>query len=188
MNTPNETRYAHLDPRRNGRITGSRVGAILGLNPYQSRDDTLRLMVRENFGAEPEFKGNEATRYGQDNEARAISLYGEPSHGGGILVIHPDHDFLAVTPDGLIGDSGMIEVKCPYRGTYTHWQEKPYYEAQIRLQLACTGRSWCDFVVLHRDGNLHVSRLQHDGRWLTTMLPSLEAFMADYHAAIKTLA
>lgn len=177
-----------LSPLRVGRITGSRVGAILGVNPYSTRADVLREMVREYHGAEREFQGNDATRYGEEMEPSVLAAYerqqGCMSYGGGDCIVHPKYDFLAVTPDGLVGDEGMVECKAPYRGTYTHWQEKQYYEAQMRLQLACAGRAWCDFAVLHRDGTLHVSRLEHEPEWLVGVLPSLEAFMAEYQEAI----
>jgi putative phage-type endonuclease len=178
---------AELSPLRVGRITGSRVGAILGLNPYSSRSDVLREMVREHFGAPREFTGNDATRYGEAKEPEVLALY-EAREGvmtyGADSVVHPVHDFLAVTPDGLVEADGMVECKAPYRGNYTHWREKPYYEAQMRLQLECAQRKWCDFAVLQRDGTLHVSRLEHDPTWLPSVLPTLEAFMADYAAAL----
>ncbi len=179
---------SQLDPRRAGRITGSRIGAILGLNPYSTRGDVLREMVREAHGAEREFQGNEATRYGEAHEPDALAAYeareGVMTYGGGELLIHPVHDFLAVTPDGLVGDDGMIECKAPFRGTYTHWNEKPYYEAQMRLQVECAVRAWCDFVVW-RDGEIAVSRIERDAAWLPSVLPVLEQFMADYRAAME---
>ena len=179
---------SQLDPRRAGRITGSRIGAILGLNPYSTRGDVLREMVREAHGAEREFQGNEATRYGEAHEPDALAAYeareGVMTYGGGELLIHPVHDFLAVTPDGLVGDDGMIECKAPFRGTYTHWNEKPYYEAQMRLQVECAVRAWCDFVVW-RDGEIAVSRIERDAAWLQSVLPVLEQFMADYRAAME---
>ncbi len=169
-----------LDARRVGRITGSRVGAILGLNPYSKRDDVLREMVREFFGAAREFIGNEATEYGKAMEPTALAKYeaqtGTMTYGGDDLLIHPVYDFLAVTPDGLVGSDGMVECKAPFRGHYTHWQDKPYYEAQMRLQLECSRRKWCDFVVLDRHGNIHVSRLVNDPDWLPRNLGTLQNF------------
>lgn len=179
-----------LSPLRVGRITGSRVGAILGLNPYSRRSDVLREMVREAMGAPREFTGNDATRYGEAKEPEALALYeaqhGVMTYGGGECLVHPAHDFLAVTPDGLVGADGMIECKAPYRGTYTHWNQKPYYEAQMHMQLECAQRKWCDFVVLQRDGSLHVSRLFHDPKWLLSVLPSLSDFMVDYRDALAS--
>lgn len=179
---------AHLSPERHGRITGSRVAAILGLNPYQSRADVLRSMVREHFDAAPEFVGNDATRYGQKMEPTAIAKYeaerGVMTFGGGELVKHPDHDFLCVTPDGCVGDDGLIECKAPFRGNYTHFDAAPYYVPQMHLQMHCTGRQWCDFAVLQRDGALHISRLNRDESWLAKHFPVLLGFMDDYALAL----
>lgn len=176
-----------LSPLRDGRITGSRVAAVLGLSKYQTADDVMRDMVRAHFGDEPEFTGNEATEWGNAHEADAISLYerelGVMVHGGQEIVLHPVHDFLAVTPDGLVSDDGMVEVKCPYRAHYAHIDERPDYEAQIRLQLACTGRAWCDFVVWRPEG-IGLSTVNADPAWLGTHLPTLTAFHESYLATI----
>lgn len=176
-----------LSPLRVGRITGSRVGAILGLNPYSKRADVLREMVREHFDAPREFTGNDATRYGQEHEPDALAAYeaerGVMTYGGGDLILHPVYDFLAVTPDGLVGDDGMIECKAPYRGKYTRLAEVPYYAPQVQLQLACAGRQWCDFVIW-RDGGIVVDRIAADADWITRHLGALHSFMADYAAAL----
>lgn len=178
-----------LSPLRVGRITGSRVSAVLGLNPYSTRADVLREMVREHHGADREFTGNEATRWGQDHEPQALALYeaqaGVMTYGGGDLLIHPDYDFLAVTPDGLVGDDGLIECKAPFRGTYTTLAEVPYYAPQVQLQLAVAGRAWCDFVIW-RDGAICVDRIAADPDWLPAHLPALREFMADYATAIES--
>lgn len=175
-----------LDPRRVGRITGSRVSAILGLSPYASRADVLREMVRQAHGLDPDFQGNVATRWGEAHEADAIALYESDrclmTHGGQELVIHPDHDFLAVTPDGMVGHDGMIEVKCPYRGDYTTIPD--YYVPQVQLQMAVTRRAWCDFVIW-RDNAITVQRINADPNWLPSVLSTLYDFMSDYRAAVK---
>lgn len=178
-----------LSPLRVGRITGSRCAAVLGLNPYNTRADVLREMVREHFGAEREFTGNEATEWGQAHEPDALAAYeserGVMTYGGGEIVLHPEHDFLAVTPDGFVGDDGLIECKAPFRGRYTTIAEVPYYIPQVQLQLACTGRAWCDFVVW-RDGEISVDRVTADQAWLPAALPALADFMADFAAAIAS--
>jgi len=177
-----------LSPLRTGRITASRVAAILGQSPYQTADDVLREMVRDALGAEPEFTGNDATRYGQAREPEALALYeeraGVMTHGAE-LHIHPQYEFLAATPDGLVGDDGIVECKCPHRGRYVSLDEAPHYRPQVQLQLAVTGRAWCDFAVLHRDGALYVTREAFDPEWLPTHLPALQAFHARYLAALK---
>lgn len=176
-----------LSPLRVGRITGSRCAAVLGLNPYSKRADVLREMVREFAGVEREFTGNDATRHGQLHEPDALAAYeaqsGVMTYGGGELILHPVHDFLAVTPDGLVGNDGMVECKAPFRGKYTTLAEVPYYAPQVQLQLACTGRAWCDFVIW-RDGGICVDRIPADPLWLPSVLPQLVEFMDVFRDAI----
>ena len=54
------------------------------------------------------------------------------------------------SPDGLVGDEGLIEIKCPNTATHVKTvisgQINPKYMLQMQTQLLCTDRSWCDFV------------------------------------------
>lgn len=176
-----------LSVERVGRITGSRVAAVLGLNPYQKARDVLTEMVREAHGLPPLFQGNEATEWGKAHEPMALAAYererGVMTYGGQSIILHPEHDFLAVTPDGLVDDDGMIECKAPFRGRYNTIAEVPYYLPQVQLQLACSGRAWCDFVVW-REGQIWVDRVPADRDWLPGVLPMLSAFMAAYREAV----
>lgn len=173
---------------RIGKLTGSRVAAALGLDKYKTPDQLMRDMVREYHGAESEFTGNEATEHGNTHEDDAVDLYEQQT---GVSVkytgqhVHKDHDWLAASPDGLVGSDGLIEVKCPFRATYTTLAEVPHYAAQIQLQLEVTGRKWCDFVIW-RNGEISVERVEADRLWLSRNLPALEAFMADYRATIAS--
>lgn len=179
---------AQLSPMRTGRITASRVGAIIGVNKYQTRDDVMREMVRDALGAEPEFVGNAATEWGNEHEDDARSEY-EREHGVLVLdaqefVQHPEHEWLGVSPDGLLGADGMAEFKCPYWAKYTSIEAKPEYQAQVQLQLACTGRDWCAFVIWRPDEPLIVERVERDPDWLPTHLATLAEFHAEYERIV----
>ena len=93
--------------QRVGMITGSRAGAILGLSPFQTRDDVMRQMVREYHGAPSEFEGNVATEYGKANEGAAIFEL-EMEHDLSVeetgFHVHPGYPWLGASPDGLIGE------------------------------------------------------------------------------------
>lgn len=168
-------------------ITGSRVGAILGLSPYAKRDDVMREMVREYLGTEREFTGNAATAWGNEHESTAIECYedetGELVVSSG-FVVHPVHNWLGASPDGLVGNDGLIEVKCPYSGTIAPLSERPHYYAQIQLQLACTGRQWCDFYTWTPGGSA-CERVAFDPDWLPDVLMELEAFHKEFLQAIE---
>jgi YqaJ-like viral recombinase domain len=66
------------------------------------------------------------------------------------FVYHPFIPRAGCSPDGLIGDDGLLEIKCPM--VYTHLDyimrdEIPEeYKPQMLWQMACCERRWCDFV------------------------------------------
>ena len=161
-----------LSMERTGRITGSRIAGVLGLSPYMNRDEVMRDMVREFFWDPTEFAGNFVTDWGKEHEARAIAEY-EMARGVIVvksgpdqeLVIHPTLNFLAYTPDGLVGEDGLNETKAPWRAKYTHINERPDYEMQLRLGMDCTERAWGDFAVW-RESGLNISRIERDPGWL----------------------
>jgi putative phage-type endonuclease len=185
-----------LSMLRTGRITGSRISGVLGKSPYHSRDEVMREMVREYFWDDTEFSGNFITDYGKAHEADAIAEYemtrGVRLHKTGAdqeIILHPHLDYLAITPDGLVetglvDEDGMVETKCPWRAPYTDIRERPDYYLQVMLQLACTGRSWCDFVVWRPDAPLCVSRVHYDPDWLDEYIDELEVFIEEFRAIV----
>lgn len=185
-----------LSPMRSGRVTASRVAPILGIGKYGSREETMRELVRDHFGAEPEFVGNVATEHGNAHEEDARAEY-ERTRGVMVLdaqefVVHPDVEWIGVSPDGCVGVDGLVEIKCPYRARYTTAAEVPHYVAQMQLQMACTGRTYTDFVIWRsfeqadRLGveSLIVERVPADPDWLPSHLGVLAEFHADYLAII----
>lgn len=165
---------------RKGKVTGSRVGGILGVNPYASAEDVMREMVRDWFGAEREFKGNDATRHGEKWEDHAVTLYEEQT-GNTVdkagFVVHEVYDFIGVSPDGLVGLDGGVEVKCPYwaKAPYSI-SEKPSYHAQMQVVMEACDLEWMDFVVYLKDHPLHVERVMRDRNWFAEALPKLIKF------------
>ncbi len=178
-----------LSPMRCGRITGSRVAAVLGVSPYDTPDDVMRAMVRQYWGDEAEFEGNDATRWGVEHEQDGIDAYerqtGLLTHSGQEFATHPEHDWLGVTPDGLVGSGGLLEVKCPRWARYATADDVPHYVAQVQLQLAVCDRSWGDLAVW-RPWSLAVSRIPRDHEWLDDHLAALEAFHAEYEATVAS--
>lgn len=178
---------AQLSPERAGRITASRIAAVLGVDRYRTRDDLLREMVREHFGAVSEFTGNEATEWGNAHEEDARAGY-ERTTGRLVLdaqdfVKHPEVPWLGCSPDGLVDDDGMAEFKCPWRARYRSIVERPNYQAQVQHQLACTERAWCDFVIW-RPGELLIERVPAEPGWLASHLDTLTAFYDELQATV----
>lgn len=181
---------------RRGKLTGSNIGAALGLNPWKSAEDLIRQMVREHHGAESEFSGNIATEYGATHEPLALMDYfgktGQLVDECGFFV-HPEHDWLGASPDGLVGEVGLIEAKCPFglRNkksadlVFKTADEQPHYYAQMQIEMACTPtadgghREWCDFYQWSKHGDF-LERVYFNAEWFADNLPALESFYKWY--------
>ena len=172
---------------RKGRVTASMAGAILGLDPYRTADDVLRAMVREYHGAEPEFTGNIATRWGQTNEEVALMRYqnltGNEVEKCGFIE-YPG--WVGASPDGLVGDHGLVEIKCPFGirnkpapVPFKSISEQPHYYAQIQVQLHVTIRRWCDFFQWTPKGE-QLQRVHYDGHEAVKMFDELRRFHSRY--------
>ncbi|MCX2780396.1 lambda exonuclease family protein [Microbulbifer thermotolerans] len=180
--------------QRAGRITGSRVGAILGMSPFAKPEDVLREMVRDYHGAEREFEGNVATEYGNEHENTAIAALEQET--GEIVIstgfhVHQEFDWLGASPDGLIGDDGIVEIKCPYglrnsdSPEFKTLDEQPHYYAQIQLAMHCTGKRYCEFFQWAPNGTKRET-VQRDDAWLDRAMPELREFYAQYLETINS--
>lgn len=93
-----------------------------------------------------------AMEHGNEFEDEARSVY-ELETGNKVNQIgfYEYSDYVGVSPDGLIGDDGLIEIKCPTDKTYTEYlltlKIKPEYYAQMQMQMYIMERKWCDYVV-----------------------------------------
>ena len=63
---------------------------------------------------------------------------------------HPEIEMCGCSPDGLVDDEGLIEIKCPNTKTHLetvlHGKIARSYMLQMQWQMECSGREWCDFV------------------------------------------
>lgn len=95
---------------------------------------------------------NDAMEQGNLLESEARSIY-ELETGTNVEQVGfvEENEFIGVSPDGLVGDDGLIEIKCPQDKTYTQYlldgKIKPEYYSQMQMQMFITERLWCDYVV-----------------------------------------
>lgn len=171
-----------------GRVTGSNVGAILGLSPFMKPEDVMRRMVRDWHNAPSEFTGNAATEYGtfhekiakMDYEMKHV-FYKEAQEVG----FYTFQDWLGASPDGLIGDDGLIEIKCPYGQrdktppVFKNIKQQMHYYAQIQVQLFVTQRTICAFYQWSPHGS-NKELVAINPVWLKENLPLLKIFYDAY--------
>ena len=171
---------------RLGKLTASRMADVLARiksGEAASRANYRAELVAERLGGKRrESFTSKQMQWGTESEPLAISAY-EAEFGVLVektgLVDHPAIAMSGASPDGLVGDDGLIECKCP--DTKTHIETilsdsvPSRYMPQIMWQLACTGRVWCDFVSfdprMPMEQQLFVKRVQRD-----------EALIAEYEA------
>ena len=140
---------------RLGKVTASRVADVLAKiksgESASRRNYKIQLVSERLTGEKQETYINQAMQDGIDREfyarERYVQQFGEVEEVG--FVRHPTLE-AGASPDGMVGDDGIIEIKCPMGSTHTETlmtQEVPSkYVPQIQFQLLVTGRKWCDFV------------------------------------------
>lgn len=109
---------------------------------------------------------NDAMQWGIEQEAPAKSRYEEVT-GSFItpcgFAIHGEIFGFGASPDGLVDDDGLVEIKCPTTPTYVEWITAgvvpPQHHAQLLAQLAVTGRRYVDFLAY--DPRIKVYEHQH---------------------------
>ena len=168
--------------KRRGRITGSNVGAILGLSKFMKPEDVMRNMVRDWHNYPTEFKGNVATDYGTYNEPIAITDYEQETKNTVIATGFHEYDtWLGASPDGLVDEDGLIEVKCPYGmrdKNPTEFISIDYqtgYFSQVQMQLHVTNRQWCHFYQWSAHGYM-IEKVWYNPLYIDNILPKLEVF------------
>lgn len=151
--------------RRLGKITASQVHKIMTggrkkdeLWGQTSRREIYRLAYERMLTTEGQdqyidellSRDFKQTRWGKDNEPFARDLYVERT-GAAVTVPqsakHPRLEYFTGSPDGLVGEDGIIEIKCPWAGE--NMLDSEYVQThmvQIQALLEIHGRAWCDFV------------------------------------------
>lgn len=176
---------------RLGKVTASRLADVTAKTKTgwgAGRANYKAQLIAERLtGQRQESFTNAAMQWGVDTEEAARVAYAF-LEGQTVLeeafVIHPLIPDAGASPDGLVGDTGLVEIKCP--NTATHIEtlkggEIPAkYVAQMQWQIACTGREWCDFVSfdprMPEEMQLFVRRLPRDPEHIA----ELEAYVRDF--------
>ena len=90
------------------------------------------------------------------------------------------NEFIGVSPDGLIGDDGLIEIKCPNDSIYFKVllsdNIKPEYIAQMQMQMYVTDRQYCYFVSYNPnfEKSLYIKKINRDKEMIEKLKKGLE--------------
>jgi putative phage-type endonuclease len=163
--------------QRLGKVTASRVADVIAKTKTgysTSRDNYMAQLVCERLtNTKEEGFSNSAMNWGTETEPFARAAYEAATD---VLVDevgfinHPTIEAAGASPDGLVGQFGLLEIKCPNTNTHIDTllsQNVPSkYNIQMHWQMICTGRHWCDFVSfdprLPKELQLFIKRVEYD--------------------------
>jgi hypothetical protein len=98
----------------------------------------------------------------------------------GFMVLERDGWRLGYSPDGLVGDDGLIEVKCPraksHLSTIVSGEVPAYYMAQLQAGLLVSGCEWIDYVSFCAGMPLFIKRVTADEKWHAAIAEAVAAF------------
>lgn len=189
---------------RVGKVTASRVQDIIatvksgglsaGYKNYQAE------LVAERLTGVPQ--GSEfqspAMLAGSELEAEARNAYAFLYNADITEVGFMPHPFIpnaGCSPDGLVNDDGLVEIKCPNTATHIDFlltgKIPIAYATQMAFQMACTGRRWCDYASYDRrmpeHMRLHVFRVRRDENIIEQLDIKVQAFLAELDATVAML-
>jgi hypothetical protein len=169
---------------RRCRLTASRFGDVLA-KPTTKRYQNYMREIKDGLLGVPEFREEDKPwfRHGKKWEAEALGSYEwevclqtgdwtfEPIVPG--LIVHPEYNFIAASPDFLVGVDGGGEIKShkvkgPHEATKKSGmpsQHKP----QVQGGMWCTGREWWDFVSYYRNDkerDVYIVRIYRDDKYI----------------------
>jgi len=188
--------------QRCGKATASRISDIVAKTKTgysTSRANYMAQLVVERMTNQvAESYSNAAMEHGITFEPFARAAY-ELKTGNMVdqvgAIDHPRIAMSAASPDGLVGDDGCLEIKCP--NTATHIETllgdepaKKYYD-QMQWQMACTNRSYCEFVSFDPRMPAHlqlfVKRIERNDIYIAELESEVIQFLAEVDDKVKKL-
>lgn len=187
---------------RLGKVTASRVADVIAKTKSgysTSRANYMAELVCERLtGVRGDFYQNAAMVWGTEQEPNARAAY---EAAKGVLVVetgfvpHPTITMAGASPDGLVDDDGLVELKCPISATHIDTLLSGTipgkYVTQMQWQMACTGRQWCDFVSfdprMPENMQIFMQRIDRDDVMISKLEAEISLFLSELDEKVKTL-
>jgi len=188
--------------QRLGKVTASRlvdVMAKIKTGEAASRAGYRAELVAERLtGKGAEGFTNSAMKWGTDCEPLARSAYEAET---GMLVTevaminHPTIEMAGASPDGLVDEDGLLEIKCPetknHIDTILSGEAPAKYIHQMQWQMACTGRKWVDFVSfdprMPADMQIFIKRVERDDDLIAAYEAEVIKFLGEVANTVEQL-
>ena len=176
---------------RAGKFTASTFKDIMAKETTLSHTNAIYQVVFERLTQE-QVKSftNEWMERGKELEPHARLWY-ELNHSdvlnGGFFC----DDWIGASPDGLVREDGLVEIKCPKYSTQIQYlldKKLPTnYKWQIQGQLYVTDRKWCDFVSYHPKLPAFIKRVERDSMSIALLSDAIDQSIKKAKSIIKQL-
>lgn len=186
---------------RIGKVTASRVADVVaklksGGWGAQRANYLYDLVTERISGVVEDSYVSAAMQHGIDCEPQAraaYEFYSDRDVGLAAFVDHPKIAWSGASPDGYVGEDGLVEFKCCQNRAHLEFirRQKPEdrYEKQIAWQLACTGRQWCDLAYFNprmpSHLQLHVVRLRRNDGLIDELEREVSIFLEQVAAEVR---
>jgi len=176
----------HLD--RLGIPTASMFKSIIASTgkPSTSAKTYMNALLADWEAGKPvdAFEPTQAMQTGTERETEARGLYQfiadtEVSETG--FWFKDDKKLVGCSPDGLIDDNGLIEIKCPKASTLIGYRLDgkcpATYVPQVQGQMWVMDKEYCDFLVWHPDIKHMLIRVERDEKFITSLSGLISKFI-----------
>ena len=164
-----------------------------------SRANYMAELVAERLtGKTAERFTSTAMQWGTEREPEARTMYEFMRNIPVVIVGVALHDTIpnaCASPDGLVGEDGLVEIKCPNTATHIATllgaEIDGKYLKQMQWQMACTGRKWCDFVSydtrMPPEMQIHIRRVPRREDDITALSLATELFLSEVDNTVAAL-
>jgi putative phage-type endonuclease len=187
---------------RCGKVTASRIADLMAKTKTgwgASRANYAAQLIAERLtGCVAASFTNAAMIHGTETEPearRAYEFFVDRDVQLVGFVSHPTINMAGASPDGLVAEDGLLELKCPNTATHIDTllsgavPEK--YVKQMMFQMACTGRQWCDFASydnrMPERMRLFVKRVHRDETALAEIEAAVTEFLTEIEVTVSAL-
>jgi len=183
---------------RAGKVTASRIADLMAKTksgPGAARKNYMADLLTERLTGLPKDSfTSTAMQWGTDQEPRARAMYTFLTDNSVLetgFVPHPTLGQTGASPDGLVSEDGLVEIKCPNTATHIETLRgakiDSKYIKQMHWQMICCEREWCDFVSfdprLPEPMQLHVQRVEKDAELAEEITAAVTQFLTELNQA-----
>jgi putative phage-type endonuclease len=185
--------------QRAGHVTASQINNCMMAKTTAGYNNYMATLIVERLTGKPlETFKSAAMEHGSETEAQARAFY-ELETGFDVqevgFIKHPLINWSGASPDGTVGDDGLVEIKCPQPAKHIKnlmgGTIDKGYALQMQWQMACTGKKWVDFVSFNPDFpdslQMDIRYVERDDQLISEMAAAVSAFIKETEAKLQAL-